>query len=123
MLEALKALQHEGTKSEVAQGFKDSGNEMVAAKKWKDAKEFYNKGIAVLADRTEDKWDKAEDMTAEEEQRVTLEEQLFVNRALCNLELSASSPVHFNNIAYIVQKTTDLRRSTVRQLYVSIQQT
>lgn len=88
MLEALKALQHEGTKSEVAQGFKDRGNEMVAEKKWRDAKEFYTKGIAVLTDKGEDKWDKAEDMAAEGTQRITLQEQLHVNRALCNLELS-----------------------------------
>ena len=57
MLEAIKALQHEGTKAEVAQGFKERGNEMVAEKQWKDAKEFYTKGIAVLADKSEDKWE------------------------------------------------------------------
>ncbi|KIW23973.1 hypothetical protein, variant [Cladophialophora immunda] len=87
MLEAIKALQHEGTKAEVAQGFKERGNEMVAEKKWKDAKEFYTKGITVLADQDEDKWDKAEDQTAEEELRVLLNEQLHLNRARCNLEL------------------------------------
>ncbi len=88
MVEAIKALQYEGTKSEVAQGFKERGNEMVAEKKWKDAQEFYTKGIIVLLDRTEDKWDKPEDMEAEKKQRTTIEEQLFVNRARCNLELS-----------------------------------
>ncbi|KIX99611.1 uncharacterized protein Z520_04244 [Fonsecaea multimorphosa CBS 102226] len=87
MLDAIKALQHEGTKAEVAQGFKERGNEMVAEKKWKDAKEFYTKGIAVLADKDEDKWDKAEDQAAEEKLRVLLSEQLYANRARCNLEL------------------------------------
>lgn len=88
MVEAIKALQYEGTKAEIAQGFKERGNEMVAEKNWSDAKEFYTKGIAVLVDKTEDKWDKPADMEAEERLRLTLEEQLYVNRALCNLELS-----------------------------------
>ncbi|KEF60322.1 uncharacterized protein A1O9_01882 [Exophiala aquamarina CBS 119918] len=87
LLEAIKALQYEGTKAEVAQGFKERGNEMVAEKKWSDAKEFYAKGIAVLGDKGEDKWDKAEDHESEVALRQTLEEQLYVNRALCNLEL------------------------------------
>lgn len=88
MIEAIKALQYEGTKADVAQGFKERGNEMVAEKKWTDAKEFYSKGIAVLVDRNEDKWDKPQDMEAEQKQRSMVEEQLHVNRALCNLELS-----------------------------------
>lgn len=88
MLEAIKAMQYEGTKAEVAQGFKERGNEMVAEKKWSDAKEFYTKGIAVLETESEDKWDKPEDMEAERKQRIALEEQLHVNRSLCNLELS-----------------------------------
>jgi hypothetical protein len=88
LLEAIKALQYEGTKAEVAQGFKERGNEMVAEKKWSDAKEFYTKGIAVLVDKVNDKWDQAEDQASELKLRKTLEEQLYVNRALCNLELS-----------------------------------
>ncbi|KAJ9601915.1 HSP70/90 co-chaperone [Cladophialophora chaetospira] len=87
LLEAIKALQHEGTKAEVAEGFKERGNEMVAEKKWGDAKEFYTKGIAVLADKSEDKWDKAEDQNAEDNKRSLLNEQLYVNRARCHLEL------------------------------------
>ncbi|EXJ80623.1 hypothetical protein A1O3_06907 [Capronia epimyces CBS 606.96] len=87
MVEAIKALQYEGTKSEIAQGFKDRGNEMVAEKQWSDAREFYTKGLAVLVDKTEDKWDKPADMDVEIKQRTALEEQLYTNRALCNLEL------------------------------------
>jgi hypothetical protein len=96
MLEAIKALQHEGTKAEVAQGFKERGNEMVAEKRWGDAKEFYTKGIAVLADKDEDKWDKAKDQATEENQRTLLNEQLHVNRARCNLELSMAGPSVLN---------------------------
>ncbi|KAK7887752.1 HSP70/90 co-chaperone [Exophiala xenobiotica] len=87
MIEAIKALQYEGTKAEVAQGFKERGNEMVADKQWSDAKEFYTKGIVVLTAKGEDKWDKPQDIAGEEKQRLMLEEQLYVNRALCNLEL------------------------------------
>ncbi|KAE8447793.1 hypothetical protein EG329_010187 [Mollisiaceae sp. DMI_Dod_QoI] len=47
-LEALKALAYEGTPAEVAAGFKERGNESFKEKGWKDAKEFYGKGIQVL---------------------------------------------------------------------------
>ncbi|KAL8945663.1 MAG: hypothetical protein Q9222_007829 [Ikaeria aurantiellina] len=47
-LSALKALQYEGTPAEIATNFKERGNEMVAEKRWKDAKEFYTKGILAL---------------------------------------------------------------------------
>ncbi|KAH8804653.1 hypothetical protein F5884DRAFT_796784 [Xylogone sp. PMI_703] len=47
-LEAIRALAYEGTPAEVAAGFKERGNECFAEKKWKDAKEFYTKGIQVL---------------------------------------------------------------------------
>lgn len=120
MIEAIKAMQHEGTKSEVAQGFKERGNEMVAEKKWKDAKEFYTQGIAVLGDKSEDKWDKAEDDAAEERQRTTLEEQLYVNRALCNLELSMAAWLPIAVRASLTrQKTIDLRRWIVLRRFAS----
>jgi hypothetical protein len=94
MLEAIKALQHEGTKAEVAQGFKERGNEMVAEKKWTDAKEFYSQGLSVLASKAEDKWDQPEDSEAEEKSRKLIDEQLHVNRARCNLELSMFAASH-----------------------------
>ncbi|KAL8931886.1 MAG: hypothetical protein Q9211_006666, partial [Gyalolechia sp. 1 TL-2023] len=47
-VEALRALQYEGTRAEIAQGFKERGNEMVAEKRWKDAKEYYTKGLLAL---------------------------------------------------------------------------
>ena len=87
-LEAIQALQYEGTKAEIAQGFKEQGNEMVKAKMWRDAKEFYTKGLAVLtAKGADDKWEKPEDPELEAEQEKQLEEQIYVNRALSNLEL------------------------------------
>lgn len=87
-LEALKALQYEGTKSEAAQNFKEQGNECVQEKKWADAKEFYNKGIAVLQSKEDTKFDEPEDLLDEEKKRRLLSEQLHINRARCNLELS-----------------------------------
>lgn len=91
VLEALKALQYEGTKSEAAQNFKEQGNECVQEKKWSDAKEFYTKGIAVLTSKIDEvKWDKPEDPVVEDEKRTLLLEQLHSNRARCNLELSTA---------------------------------
>lgn len=87
-LEALKALAYEGTKSEAAQNFKEQGNECVQEKKWSDAKEFYTKGIAVIHDKDEARWDQPKDNTEEQKLRVLLDEQLHANRARCNLELS-----------------------------------
>jgi tetratricopeptide (TPR) repeat protein len=88
LLEAIKAMQYEGTKSEIIQGFKDQGNEAVQAKKWADAKEFYTKGIAIM-NAKEGKWEqpKPEEVEDEERKLVTLRETVYVNRALCQLEL------------------------------------
>lgn len=89
VLEALKALQYEGTKSEAAQNFKEQGNECVQEKKWSDAKEFYTKGIAVLTNKVDEvRWDKPEDPVEEDKRSTLLLEQLHSNRARCNLELS-----------------------------------
>lgn len=91
-LEAIRALQYEGTKAEIAQGFKEQGNEMVKAKMWRDAKEFYTKAVAVLtAKGADNKWEKGEDPDLEAKKEKQLEEQIYVNRALCNLELSMKS--------------------------------
>jgi len=64
-LEAIKALQYEGTRAESAQNFKEQGNEMVKVKLWGDAKEFYAKGIAVLTDKSESKWEVGGDVGVE----------------------------------------------------------
>ncbi|KAM7203510.1 hypothetical protein V8F33_002130 [Rhypophila sp. PSN 637] len=46
---ALQALAYEGTPLENAANFKEQGNECFREKRWFDAKEFYGKGIAILA--------------------------------------------------------------------------
>ncbi|KAJ4294864.1 HSP70/90 co-chaperone [Collariella sp. IMI 366227] len=48
-LAALQALAYEGTPLENATNFKEQGNECFREKRWADAKEFYSKGIAILA--------------------------------------------------------------------------
>jgi hypothetical protein len=96
-LEALKALAYEGTRAEIAENFRQQGNECARAKLWTDAKEFYDKAIAALKgphgkpdpDATgpgviEVELDEVEEAKKE---KVT-EEACYVNRALCNLEKS-----------------------------------
>lgn len=90
-LEAFKALQYEGTRAEIALGFKERGNEMVAEKRWVDAKEFYTKGIAALkaplpAAQVESPASEEEQRKEREKER-KVEEACYVNRALCNLEI------------------------------------
>ncbi|KAL8730091.1 MAG: hypothetical protein Q9166_004290 [cf. Caloplaca sp. 2 TL-2023] len=91
-LEALRALQYEGTRAEVALGFKERGNEMVAEKRWGDAKVFYTKAIAALNQVSEAKESGASTLSFEGrgkeiEEEKKIEEACYVNRALCNLEL------------------------------------
>jgi tetratricopeptide (TPR) repeat protein len=89
-LEALKALAYEGTPAEVAAGFKERGNECFQTKGWKDAKEFYTKGIQVLllevrkrqTGEVEEKFD-----NEEIKKEIGILEASLVNRAACNLEL------------------------------------
>lgn len=96
-LEALKALAYEGTRAEIAENFRQQGNECARAKQWTDAKEFYDKAIAALRgpqsnpdpnaagpDVIEVELDEAEEAKKEK----VIEEACFVNRALCNLEKS-----------------------------------
>lgn len=88
-LEALKALAYEGTPAEVAAGFKERGNESFKEKGWKDAKEFYGKGIQVLLLEVR-KRQKGEDEGKDKEEvkkEVGILEQCLVNRAACHLEL------------------------------------
>ncbi len=123
-LDALRALQYEGTPAEIAQGFKEQGNEVVKLKRWKDGKEFYTKGLAVLAQRKKARLlgsanEVGEDSSvAEDEAEIKkqreLEEACFVNRALCNLELSISpksSTVTSWDLNLIHQKTIGLQLS------------
>lgn len=112
LLDAIQALQNEGTRGDVAQNFREQGNEAAKEKRWADAKEFYTKAIAVLLAK-EDKWDKPEDQKEEDKLRRQVEEAAYINRALCNLELSMLSPrCGLESWLTRLKKTTALRRST-----------
>lgn len=125
-LDALRALQYEGTPAEVAQGFKEQGNEVVKLKRWKDGKEFYTKGLAVLVQREKDRSLKSPDEAgkrlsiAEDEAEIgkekELEEICYVNRALCNLEISvfskSTTAAHVDLKLTSMQRITDLQPST-----------
>ncbi|KJR85834.1 TPR repeat protein [Sporothrix schenckii 1099-18] len=99
---ALQALAYEGTPFENAGDFKERGNECFRESKWADAREFYGKGIALLA--AEDKRrarGEAPKLEADEDgklpddpdtpdqvaQQHALLAQLYGNRAACQLEL------------------------------------
>ena len=92
---ALQALAHEGTPLENGQEFKERGNECFKIKNYVDAKEFYGKGIAILAGeerkraRGEQTKNQEGVIDTEEEiknQQETLE-ALYVNRAACHLSV------------------------------------
>lgn len=68
-IEALKALAYEGEPDEIAENFKKQGNDCYKAKNYKDAVEFYTKGLNVCCDVK------------------YIEAALYLNRAACNLEL------------------------------------
>jgi hypothetical protein len=71
-LEAIKALAYEGTPEEIAFNFKEQGNEAFREKRYRDALEYYSKGVGANSG----------DMT--------LESTLYLNRAATNLELGLS---------------------------------
>ncbi|KAJ9136801.1 TPR-like protein [Coniochaeta hoffmannii] len=95
---ALQALAYDGTPLENATNFKEQGNECFAARKWADAREFYGKGIAILAAEEgrrakglpsvqTETHEGSSDEPAEVERERALLEVLYVNRAACQLEL------------------------------------
>ncbi|CAN9424745.1 unnamed protein product [Alternaria sp. RS040] len=94
-LEALKAMAYEGTRAEIAENFRQQGNECARAKQWTDAKEFYDKAIAALKGPQTNPDPDAEgpdvipvelDEKEEAEKERVIGEAVYVNRALCNLE-------------------------------------
>ncbi|OKL61102.1 hypothetical protein UA08_03323 [Talaromyces atroroseus] len=88
MLDAIRAMQYEGTRGEVALSFREQGNEYAKARNWADAKELYTKAIAVLnVKKEDDKWETPTDLAAEERMLKEAREACYANRALCNLEL------------------------------------
>ncbi|KAL9064405.1 MAG: hypothetical protein Q9157_007841 [Trypethelium eluteriae] len=99
-LEAIKALAYEGSKAEQAENFRQQGNEHARMKNWLDAKEFYTKAIGVLKAPSKSIQDRIEEMPdidiveideeAEAKKEKETEEASYVNRALCNLELTSA---------------------------------
>lgn len=85
-LDAIKALLYEGSRGEIAENFREQGNEFARDKQWKDGKELYTKGLAALKAAPKD-----EDPTGPDEdlKEARTKELLLVNRALCHLELRA----------------------------------
>ncbi|KAH3667155.1 hypothetical protein OGAPHI_002804 [Ogataea philodendri] len=68
-VEALKALAYEGEPNEIAENFKNQGNDCYKAKQYKNAVEYYTKGLDV-------------DCGVDE-----INAALYLNRSACNLEL------------------------------------
>jgi len=69
VVQALQSLAYEGTPDEVAQNFKDQGNEYFKGGRFREALGFYSQAIDAKPTDT------------------TLQESIFCNRAACNLQL------------------------------------
>lgn len=86
---------------------------MAKAKRWKDAKEFYTQAIAVILKKEEVEKDltgiaehsanpkSEEEQEAETRKEEEVEEACYINRALCNLELSMFSTCDSLNHCYM----------------------
>lgn len=92
-LQGLKAIAYEGTRSEIADNFRQNGNECARDKQWKQAQGYYSQAIGALKEPRREVEDE-EGNVVEVDERVedgkerVVEEACYVNRALCNLELS-----------------------------------
>lgn len=118
-LDAIRALAYEGTPAEVADNFRERGNECFKEKGWKDAKEFYTKGVDVLLleirRRQRGEQPKEGVSAAKEEVRkeIKMLEGLLVNRAAAHLELSGCFyKVSVHRTLTISQRTIAPRPST-----------
>ncbi|SCU95227.1 LANO_0E09692g1_1 [Lachancea nothofagi CBS 11611] len=69
-LEALKALAYDGEPHEVAENFKNQGNDLYKVKRYREARELYNKGVEIECNVA------------------GINESLYSNRAACELELN-----------------------------------
>ncbi|PSN64600.1 TPR repeat protein-like protein [Corynespora cassiicola Philippines] len=122
-LEALKALAYEGTRTEVAENFRQQGNECARAKQWADAKEFYDKAIAALkappqSPDPEDGPPVIEVVEVDEQDEAKkekeIEEACYVNRALCNLEKK-----NYRSCIHDCASTLRINPSNIKALYRS----
>lgn len=140
-LEALRALAYEGTRAEIAQNFREQGNELIREeKRYKEAREFYSKAIKALHDPRPQP--NPEDVDVEEGPRVIdldaevefdeeaeakkerdIEEACLMNKALCELEMSITSTVnrcYLPKLIKLRQRITDLVIEIVLQRCGSI---
>ena len=93
----MRALKYEGTPVEIALGLKQDGNESARLKRWKEAKELFTQALGVLhkshqAPTAAETTGSSDDAQAKSRQEKSIEEACYVNRALCNLELSMILP-------------------------------
>lgn len=101
----MRALKYEGTPVEIALGLKQDGNEAAKLKRWKEAKDLFTQALGVLrkshqapttsAEFNETSKEAAQGKSQEEK---SIEEACYVNRALCNLELSMNPFPPFNSM-------------------------
>jgi len=77
-LEALQALAYEGTPLQIATNFKEQGNEAFHERRFRDALEFYSKGLGAKAGNED------------------IERTLYLNRAAANLELGTDAGLNWD---------------------------
>jgi hypothetical protein len=92
-LEGLKAIAYEGTRGEIAGNFRENGNECAREKRWTEARGFYGQALGALKEPRKPVEDDegnvvAIDEVEEDRKERVVEEACYINRALCNLELS-----------------------------------
>jgi hypothetical protein len=126
-LEALKALAYEGTRAEIAQNFREQGNDHARAKNWRDAKGYYDQALAALKSlniKPQDSEESAAEIDVveldEEMERVKekeVEEACYINRALCNLELS-----RFEQSIVLVRLADMRRKRTIVRAILIVRQ-
>jgi hypothetical protein len=126
-LEALKALAYEGTRAEIAQNFREQGNDHARAKNWRDAKGYYDQALAALKSlniKPQDSEESAAEIDVveldEEKERVKekeVEEACYINRALCNLELS-----RFEQSIVLVRLADMRRKRTIVRAILIVRQ-
>lgn len=87
-VEAIRALQHEGTRADAARGLRENGNELARARRWAEARDCYTQAVGVVLGAGDNKWQQSEDPEKDRQRERETLEASYTNRALCNLELS-----------------------------------
>lgn len=110
----MRALKYEGTPVEIALGLKQDGNEAARLKRWKEAKQLFTQALGVLrkshqAPTSTEPVERSESAQEKSQEEKSIEEACYVNRALCNLELSMVDPYlrlyNLYNYSNLAQKT------------------